>query len=389
MGCVASSASCGFVVIGVPIIIAAIGLGTFFGLKYCGRWDSFLESTERIRTFFMNAFYITIGLLTYVQLINAWSNLTQGSTLYASPQQPGFFGFGKRCVPLFQAVQPFISENTNTSALYQYDITLSNFDAQVRLCTDAPSNVVSTFAESKNFTLEPTLPYFTGCPWEIIGRNCQTEYQTITCAQLMQTPPLPNGFLYKAKNINKLNPVPPNCAATFSVYQDSQDLPPCNFRYVYRISNNVSTETRMIGGGFLAISSVVFFTAFFFLCHRSYKKSHGQQLTQDDEDYFAFVLQTTVGKIFGNVFHCWCMTDAPGRLTMFYFLLLLAGSITEIAVFWVSIVPCCLCGFIELYYLIACKIVATLLVCYDFVFDNPPKPKKSERIENLHRHADS
>jgi hypothetical protein len=378
-----------FVLYGVPSIIIGIAGGIFVGLYCSGKWSSFVSSLDCFRPILKllkEAFYIGIGLLTYVKIINSWQSVTGGSDVSDAPPPPGPFGFSKRCVPLFSATQQFITENVkayNSSVVYVYDNTVTKFDAQVRLCTDAPEYVVSSFAQANNFTLLPTLDDFSGCPWEIIASKCM-------CAQLLQTPPLPNGFLYRIEQYK--SPAPPNCDVAFTI-KDS--LSPCKNRYLYRLQNQVSASANLAGACALAISTVLFFYSIYFLLTR---KSRGSNLSQEDELAYTFVSKTTVGKMFGFATGA-CFSGPPGHLTGVYFFLLFSCSFSEIVIFWVSISPCCVCGttaypfgFWELYYLLIGKIGCLLFDIKEYSFDNPPPKNESERIANLPQqatHADS
>ncbi len=119
---------------------------------------------------------------------------------------------------------------------------------------------------------------------------------------------------------------------------------------------------------------------------------------KEDEEAYAFVSKTTVGKMF-VIARDTCFSGPPGHLTWGWFFILLVGALTEIVVFWISISPCCVCGstpyafgFVELYYLIGAKFLLLLVDIKEQIFDNPPPKNESERIENLSQqatHADS
>ncbi len=103
-----------------------------------------------------------------------------------------------RCVPFFYLAQEFIDMNPRTTAIYAYD----NGRALLRLCTDAPEDAV--VRKFQNDSIISRLPTKAGCSWEQLTASCTVTDRSSpsmpvpTCPQLLDTPPLPNGFLYKS-----------------------------------------------------------------------------------------------------------------------------------------------------------------------------------------------
>jgi hypothetical protein len=380
-----------FVIIGIPILIPLIGVIGYFVLKHSGHWDDLMERTACFRTFCTQCVYVCLGFITWMAVINSYANLFEGNSLRVSPPS----GLLKnRCIPLFSAAQLFADRNEKTSIIYQFDSTGRNFHTAVRICTNATRAVVSSFAESNDFKLQPTFPSTANCPWEIIARNCEAT-NGMTCAQLLNIPPLPNGFLYRTKNPffwPADPPSPPDCK---NVFKHMDDLPACSNQYVFVVENELASGHLL--GGAIALAYPIFvyywgiWTFWKFCCCKK-----REDITQADENALAFLSKTPMGRIY--FLRC-CEPYPQCHLTMFYFLFLSACAIVEIVVFIVQITPCCICGqqyefpyessFIGLYYLILLKIVLLCLDVKEYICDNPPLKQESERIENLAQHANS
>jgi hypothetical protein len=87
------------------------------------------------------------------------------------------------------------------------------------------------------------------CTWDSISKNCTTSDEfgaasalVPTCQELLQTPPLPNGFWYKSDVDEKaVNQSGPECKVKFKVQQMMNDKPlTCNFTSVFRLKRESS-----------------------------------------------------------------------------------------------------------------------------------------------------
>jgi hypothetical protein len=404
MGCTTSCpAGEKFQLYGIPAIIFAISGGGFLALWCFGKWDSFVISVKsKCECFFKGLFaellksliYGTIAVLSLTQFVRAWKYIFQGAPLSDKPPEGDMFGLGKRCIPLFSAAQQFMTDNVNTTVVYQYDSSVSNFHTTVRICTDAPMNVVfSFFVESRNFTMLNQIPIGnTGsdCPWETIARNCKTQdpmqgIAQMSCKQLLEVPPLPNGFVYRASWPARI--YPPNCEVDFTLH----DVPVCNYRYVHMVENNASLLTITVGVVSLSFSTLFLLLAVCCLTRLCCNKI--LSIVDDrpiDYSLYPFIMKTIFGRTM--MLPMYILVGWPEKYlhpALFFYIFL--EQMVQITIYMVSIYPCCVCGsttfvfsYVDLYYLIGAKII---LLCWDikeFFCDNSYFQKdRIERQEGL------
>jgi hypothetical protein len=383
MGCSLSSCAGWF---SLPFIFVGIGVVIYVLCRHFEKMDaleSFVTSIvdNVVLKKLLTLFNFLMGCNIFLQFLNTWVSLERGIAL--TPDLPyGFLGFGKRCVPLFDAVTEFnvSQKNSNTSALFAYEKQGKTvlFDANVRLCSDAPPSVVSSFFVARNFTVLPTLPVFPGCTFEEVALNCKTvnydnsaDRQSIpTCAKLLQTLPLPNGFLYKTTNgffSNSPPPVLPNCDVEFQV---QNKLPACSYKHVYRIEKIIDLGPVRIAGIFTSIPLTAYVIGVLILFRRWSKKSNDEEMTQEDQEAYSFALETPAGQLFGSI--CECAQDYQPPLTGFCFFCALAVQIVELVTISIQMMGCCICNYVEIYYLLWLKILSILFLC-KFFFRYKPK----------------
>lgn len=289
-----------------------------------------------------------LAVYTLIEIIQAWS--TQGA-IELSDKMPS-----DRCVPFFYYVQEFIAAYTNSSALYSYD---SKGTTRVRLCTDAPDSAV---VDKFNGTILRQLPTYNGCSMAQVAASCSTvdssnpRAPVPTCAQLLQTPPLPNGFFYKST----VNYDAPGCAMIFSV---QQDLPTCSYSSVYRLQNEASsivTNVLLVG---LVIPLVFLIFNIYIFYRTSQKKKTGEALTQDDRDAYAFAMEGPIGCILHTVQFAGCAFPPDGTppLVRKYFILLQFQTVVEaVLIPVVAVSGCPLCKYWRIVALIVAKAIQFL-----------------------------
>lgn len=354
----------------VPAALGLIGgIIWFFSLKakqLVSRLIEWIQTDWRQRlTSFVGAL---LAIYTMIEIIQAWNSLIN-RTVELTDKMPS-----DRCVPFFYSVQEFIDAYPNSSALYSYD---SGGTSRVRLCTNAPdSAVVAKF----NATILRQMPTYNGCSMAQVAASCSTvdssnpSAPVPTCAQLLQTPPLPNGFFYRST----VDIPDTGCAMKFSV---QQDLPTCSYSSVYRLQNEASPLVFQVLAVGLAVPTAFLIGNIFTFYRTSQKKKAGEAFTQDDRDAYAFAMEGPIGcimhtvKFAGGAFP----PDGTPPLVRKYFILLQFQTVVEaVLIPVVAVSGCPLCKYWQIVALIVAKAIQFLWTIKKFFEEEkvaaPPPP---------------
>jgi hypothetical protein len=344
--------ACG-AVIGVPIVVSFVAL--LFYLFYAPAKVLITSFLTWLDGFVLwKLWHVAMACLTFYSIVETWTKL---GTLELSPDPPS-----DRCVALFFAVTKFIEQRNTTSALYAYD---ENYGTQsVRLCTDAPVSVVSdTFGSDVLLDF----PDFNGCSFANVAGNCTTVDKSNpnapvpTCTELLQTPPLPYGFLYKSTYSKPTT----GCAVQFKV---QQDLPSCTYATVYRLGKTALPVVRTILAVALAVSSVIPFFGVWIIYRSKVMMDNNEPQTEKGDSCFkpslesyAFAMETPFGELVQILqccnLHTWNPPEKVPPLTFFWFAMLQADTLIEAAVLPILAVSGCpLCSYPKIYVIMLYKI---------------------------------
>jgi hypothetical protein len=317
---------------------------------------------------------VVLAFFTMVEIYTAWYKLSNPS-VELSDKMPD-----DRCVPFFYVVKEFIDANPRTTALYAYDKGRS----LVRLCTDAPEAVVvAKFQNESILSQLPMHPNTAGCSWAQVAAVCSVTDRSSpsktapTCAQLLQTPPLPNGFFYRS---TVKYPEETSCALQFFV---NQDLPSCNYSSVYRLEKNPSDTHILVLAVGLAIPSAFLIGNIITFYQTNQKKKAGQPLTKDDINAFAFAMEGPIGCIIGTfkLEKCYPFSpeEMPRQLTWQYFAFLQVQTLVEAVVLPVmAVYGCRICQYFDIVALIVAKAIQFSWTIKKFMDEPEPAPSKPE-----------
>jgi hypothetical protein len=314
---------------------------------------------------------VALAIFTMVEIYASWIKLANPSVVLADKMP------SDRCVPFFYSVQEFIDANPKTTALYAYD----EGRALVRLCTDAPEDAV--VRKFQNESILSRLPTKDGCSWSHLAASCTVTDRSSpskpppTCAQLLQTPPLPNGFLFKS-TVSIDNTA--SCALQIFV---NQDLPTCRYSSVYRLQNQPSQLVRIILAVGLAIPSAFLLHNILIFYKTNQMKKNSEQLTKDHMNAFAFAMEGPIGCIISTLKLERCYpfpADQCPSLTWQYFAFLQFQTIVEAVVLPVMAVSGCnICQYYDMVALIVAKAIQFLWTVKKFYSDRI----LSSKTENL------
>jgi len=353
-GCV-----CIFVVPGALAIIA--GLAYKFNASAEKYIDGLLEWVQTDwRKRLTSAVSGLLAIFTVVEIISAYLNFGKIALTTSTPDD--------RCVPFFFAVKDFIAANPNSSALYAYEQGIS----RVRLCTDAPPTAVKA---AFNKTLVDVLSD-NGCSRAQIAASCKTtgtdpSLPVPTCAQLLQSPPLPNGFLYNSAVTSPTTSQ--SCDFSFRVIQD---LPNCTYSSVYTLKNEASqivqfVSTAMIAWPFLAL----ILSAFIFYAVKQ-KQNKGEPITESDKGSYAWAMEGPIGSYLSAVQNGPCLAFSPEEcppLPRFQFAVVQLQEIVEaVGVPLVAVYGCPFCDYPKEYLFVALKAVSFSWRTYKYLQETQP-----------------
>ena len=307
------------------------------------------------------------SVFTIYQIIRYWHLLNSGFPLQTTFPS-GFGSFDNRCIPLFRAVPGFQAKYPNTSAVYSQDKDSSS----LRLCTDASAAVVfSAFSEFNNSNTFfnpgfPTSSDMIGCRLEDIVLNCKTvdyddnKLTVMPCAQLLKTPPLPNGFVYKT-TIDSVT----NCVVTFAVHRNIAN---CNYSHVYQIDSvATANQARILFAFPFTFLVIAIMIGVYMSCVRNRK----EPLNGIEDFLHDFAMQSELGAVYnqcgGPDSCCADLRSATSTRNPFGFFILLIGRVLEIFGYiyaWVN--GCNVCDYVDIYYMLLIKCGFTAFFVYDF-----------------------
>jgi len=343
--------ACGLV-IGLPIAVSFLGLLLYL---FCAPAKVMITSflTWLDNFVLWKLYHVCIACLTFYSIVETWTKL---NSIQLSPDPPD-----DRCVALFFAVTQFIEQHNTSSALYAYN---QNYGTQTsHLCTDAPVSVVSDAFGSSVLPF----PDFNGCSFSHVAGNCTTvdssnpNTPVPTCTELLKTPPLPYGFLYKSTYTRPQT----GCAVQFQV---QQDLPPCNYSSVYRLEKTAKPEVRTFLAVALAVSTVIPFFGVWIIWRSKVMMDNKEAQTEKGEDCckpslesYAFAMETPFGDLVQILKCCNLQTWNPPEkippLTIFWFVLLQVDTLIEAAALPILAVSGCpLCSYPKIYVIMLYKI---------------------------------
>ncbi len=358
------SSSCAWQIVAPTCAVVVAALIGWFCLKKCLTDYYNQQSTQGLVKFIE----LIGSVVTIYQIIRYWHLLNSGFPLQTTFPS-GFGGFDNRCIPLFRAVPRFQAKYPNTSAVYSQD----KDNSSLRLCTDASAaDVSSAFSEFNNSLTFfnpgfPTRSDMIGCSLKDIILNCKTvDYDdntlaVIPCARLLQTPPLPNGFVYKT-TIDSVT----NCVVTFAVHRNIAN---CNYSYVYQLDSiATATQARTLFAfpfSFLLMAIVI---GMYMSCARNRK----EPLTAIEDMLHDFAMQSELGALYkqcgGPESCCADLRRATSTRGAFSFILFLVGRVLEICGYiyaWMN--GCNVCDYVDIYYMLLFKVGLMAFFVYDFV----------------------
>jgi hypothetical protein len=304
---------------------------------------------------------VVLAIFTIFEIYTAWYKLANPSVELAEKMP------SDRCVPFFYLAQEFIDANPRTTAIYAYD----NGRALLRLCTDAPEDAV--VRKFQNDSIISRLPTKAGCSWEQLTASCTVTDRSSpskpvpTCPQLLDTPPLPNGFLYKSTV-----KVDDTASCTLQIFVN-QDLPTCKYKSVYRLQNQTSQLVSIILAVGLSVPSAFLIHNILTFYKTNQMKKNGEPLTKDHMNAFAFAMEGPIGCIIGTLKMERCypfpLDDVP-PLTWQYFAFLQFQTVVEAVLLPVMAVSgCSICQYYDIVALIVAKGIQFLWTVKKFYSD--------------------
>jgi len=274
-----------FVAIGsgaIVLLVAAIAIRLHAGDKWQS-WGQLWQNIKRKTSKISPLFRVALSIWSLIQLVEAG-----GSTFFFVPSVTVWSesppSLPVKCLPLFSKTRSFVEETGSSKALYSFSSSLQHGSFfMVRLCTDSPPALVDAhfaktittdkfsvgdrslcgandrkkFCSSFFCDWKDCLP-LNRCTIQQIADECKlspASNHSMNCQHLLKnTPPLPNGFLWKSF----VSCVPDSgCDLVFDV---NNDLPNCPYNYVYTLTAHFSPMPLMAAAIlfiFIALQSIV------------------------------------------------------------------------------------------------------------------------------------
>ena len=367
-----------FIAIGsgaIVLLVAAMAIRLRAGDKFQS-WGQLWQNGRRKISKISPLFRVALSIWSLIQLLKAG-----GSTFFFVPSATVWSesppSLSVQCLPLFSKTQAYVEGTGSSKALYSFSSSLQHGSFfMVRLCTDSPPAVVDAYfaktVTTDKFSVgdrslcgahgkqkfcdvffcdwKDCLP-LNRCTIQQIADECKispASNHSMNCQHLLKnTPPLPNGFLWKSF----VSCVPDSgCGLVFDV---NNDLPNCPYNYVYTLTSHSSPVPLMAAAIlflFIALQSIVAICC----------------MGSSEETIKAWVMETRgVGDAFTlfTIMRCAIKGEAvPDTLhPLGQFSVLLTDLLEVIVIPWFYTSGCPLCSFPQEAYFVFFKSIKVIL----------------------------
>jgi hypothetical protein len=366
-----------FIAIGsgaIVLLVAAIAIRLSAGDKFQS-WGQLWQNVKRKISRISPLLRVALSIWSLIQLLQAG-----GSTFFFVPSATVWSetppSLSVKCSPLFSKTQSYVEGTVSSKALYSFSSSLQHGSFfMVRLCTDSPPALVDAYfaktVTTDKFSVgdrslcgandmkkfcdgffcdsKDCLP-LDRCTIQQIADECKmspASNPSMNCQHLLKnTPPLPNGFLWKSF----VSCVPDSgCGLVFDV---NNDLPNCPYNYVYTLTTHSSPVPLMAAAIlflFIALQAIVAICC----------------MASSEESTKAWVMETrVVGDVFTLITIVRCAINGeavPDTLhPIGQFSVLLTDLLEVIVIPWFYISGCPLCSFTQEAYFVFFKSIKVI-----------------------------